>query len=436
MKHLILFFFAVFTPLCFAADSEQWCRFHGPNGQGHSAATGLPTQWSETENIVWKTPLDGKGWSSPVVWNDKVFLTSAQNEGKDCYVFCVHLKDGKILWNKKVFTQEIRMHHPRNSAATSTPATDGKMVYAVFASGRIAALDFSGNIVWTEDLKYYSQHGFASSPIIYKDKFILSVNPSNPPPDGGDMMPPREKLPPEFEPRLGWQLDWDKSYLLALDKTTGKEVWRGQRGASKIGHSTPVIVSVDGKDQIVSPAGSVIQGFDPDSGKLIWTVHSEGEPCVPTAAIGDNCVFSGTAQSAPFRCAKVDGQGDCTRTHTVWEQKRNAPMMASFLYVKPCVYTASDNGSFSAFDEKTGEFLWQKRLGEPLNLSPIYADGKIYVLSELGTTTIFKINADPAKEPEVVATNKIGEQYVQASFAVAGEQLLLRTEKELWCIGK
>ncbi len=401
-------------------SAEQWSRFRGPNGQGVSSQTDLPTQWSADENIAWKTEIPGHGWSSPIVWDDHIFLTSTTEDGKDCHVLAVDRKTGKILWDKTVFEQVTENKHERNSYSTSTPVTDGKHVFALFGDGSFVALDFDGNVAWTNrDLRYYSQHGLGTSPILYKDLLLLAVNPSN-----------RE------EPKvLGWQKPWDRSYLLALDKSTGKERWRGLRGQSRIAHATPCIVTVNGKDQILSPAGDVIQGFDPDNGNLIWTVESSGEPCVPSPAVGDGLVYSAPAGSEAIRAVRPDGQGDCTETHIAWMQKRNAPMISSFLYVKPCLYTATEGGSFSAFDAATGEFLWQKRLGGALNPSPLYADGKFYVLSEQGRTTVLKPSDDPKTPPETIAENELDE-HALASIAVAGRQLLIRTDRHLWCIGK
>jgi outer membrane protein assembly factor BamB len=414
---LVLFLFSFVIN---AQEPEQWSRFRGPNGQGISSVTGLPTEWSAEDNIAWKTAIPGDGWSSPVVWDDHVFLTSTTSEGTECHVIAVDLKSGKILWDKTVFKQEALQKHPRNSYATPTPVTDGQTVYALFAGGGFVALDFDGNVKWTnQELHYYSHHGLGTSPILYNDLLITAINPSN----------------QEDPVRLGWQLPWDQSYLLALDKTTGKERWRGKRVLSRIGHSTPVVLNVNGKDQIISPAGDVVQGFDPANGELIWTVQNFGEPAVPTIAIGDGLVFMSSMPSDSMRGIKPDGQGDCTKTHVVWEQRKNVPTMASFLYIKPCLYTACDNGSFSAFDAASGEFLWQQRLGGPLNSSPIYADGKIYVTSELGATTVLLPNADPKKQPKVLATNEL-EEHVLATIAVAGKQLLLRTDHNLWCIGK
>ena len=424
LKNMILlcvcYVFGLVTTL--AQTSENWTQFRGPNGQGISKATGLPLHWSAEANIAWKTDIPGEGWSSPIVWNDHIFLTTTTEDGKNCHIIAVERKSGKILWNKLVFTQVPQQHkHELNSYATPTPVTDGKTVFAVFSGGDFVALDFEGNVRWTNtDLNFYSQHGMGTSPILYGDLLILAVNHSN-----------RE------EPKqLGWIQPWDKSYLLALDKNTGKERWRGMRGMSRIAHAMPAIMRVNGKDQIISPAGDVIQGFDPIDGKLIWTVANKGEPCVPSVVIGDGLVYSSTSRTDLLVAVRPDGQGDCTETHIVWESKRNVPMIASFLYVKPCLYTCTDNSIFSCLDAVTGEYLWDLRLKiGALNPSPLYVDGKIYVLSEQGTTTVLKPSADPKQPAEIIATNELGE-LTRASIAVAGNQLIIRSANTLWCIGK
>jgi len=423
MKKYILFCACCFIAFATASaqEPENWTRFRGPNGQGISKATSLPLNWSATENITWKTAIPGEGWSSPIVWNDHIFLTTATEEGKNCYVIAVDRKTGNVLWNKLVFTLEpSQFRHDMNSYATPTPTTDGKSVFAVFW-GSFVALDFNGNIQWKNtDLKFYSQHGMGTSPILYGDLLITAIDQSN-----------RE------EPKgLGWQQPWDKGYVLALDKNTGKERWRGMRGSSRLGHATPVVLRVNGKDQIISSSGHVVQGFDPVDGKLIWTVTNDGEPCVPSPVIGDGLVYVSTTSSAPIRAVRPDGQGECTSTHLVWEQKSNTPMMSSFLYIKPCLYTASDNGMFTCLDGATGEVLWNTRLMTgALNPSPIYADRRIYVLSERGTTTVLKPSADPKKPAEIIATNQLNE-LCRASIAVAGKQLIIRSANHLWCIGK
>ena len=425
-KFIALFIYCIITIITASAqEQENWARFRGPNGQGISKETGLPVNWSSTENIAWKTDIPGEGWSSPVVWNNHIFLTTATEEGKNCHVIAVDRKTGKILWNNIVFTQKPnQFRHDMNSYSTPTPVTDGKSVFAVFSGGSIVALDFDGKILWiNSDLDYYSQHGMGTSPILYGELLLLAVNPTN----------------REAPKGLGWQQPWDKSYLLALDKNTGKERWRGKRGLSRIAHSTPAIMKVNGKDQIISAAGDVIQGFDPANGNLIWTIDNDGEPCVPSTVIGDGLVYTSTSNTAPIKAVRPDGQGDCTKTHIVWETKSNTPMISSYLYVKPCLYTASDNGAFTCLDASTGEVLWDTRLRiGSLNPSPVYADGKIYILSERGTTIVMKPSSDPKNIAEIIATNELegGTEICRASMAVAGKQFIIRTANKLWCIGK
>ena len=410
-----------------AQEPEQWSRLRGPNGQGISTATGLPTHWSDTENIAWKCPIPGEGWSSPVIWNDHIFLTTATDGGKECRVIAVNRKDGKILWNQSVFTQELKMQHERNSRATPTPVTDGQRVYAVFPNGHFVALDFAGNVVWKNtELNFYSQHGFGASPIVYGDLLIAPINPSIDPSNN-----------PNDEPvRNGWQLPWDRSYLWALDKNTGKERWKTMRGMSRISHSTPVVIQVNGKEQIVSMVGDVIQGFEPATGTLIWTVQNSGEPAVPIPAIGEGMVFMCPSPGSPIFGIKTDGQGDVTDTHVVWRLSQHFPMTSSFLYVKPCLYVATERNSFVALHAETGKVLWERRLQGRPDSSPIFADGKIYVTTHEGVTTVFKPNADPKVPAEIIATNEIGETTVQATLAIAGKQIFIRTDKELWCVGK
>jgi outer membrane protein assembly factor BamB len=427
MKVIVIFLFSIFGYATLNAQSiENWAQFRGPNGQGISSATGLPERWSATENITWKTPIPGEGWSSPIVWNNHIFLTTTTEEGKNCHVIAVDRLTGRILWDKIVFTQNTnQQRHDMNSYATPTPVTDGQLVYAVFSGGGMAALDFNGNVSWlNQQLDFYSQHGKSVSPILYGDMMILAVNHSNQE-EGVDR-------------RAGWQLPWDKSFLLALDKSTGRERWRTLRGMSRIAHSTPVIMQVNGRDQIISVVGDVIQGFNPSDGRLLWTVDSDGEPCVPTPAIGEGLIYSAPTGGAPIRAVRPTGQGNVTATHIAWERshQNTTPMMSSFLYVKPYLYTCS-NITFSCLDATTGDLLWQLpiRTGA-LNPSPVYADGKIYILSEQGTTTVLRPSNDRTTPAEIIATNQLDDPTTRGSMAVYGKQLFIRTANTLWCIGR
>lgn len=398
-------------------SAENWPRFRGPTGQGVSTETGLPLKWSETENVAWKTPIPGLGWSSPIVWGDRIFLTTALANDTSCHVLCLDLKTGKILWDKEVFQQVVRRRERPNSGATATPVTDGQLVYATFCDGSVVALDFDGNVAWTNrDVQYYSRHGMAASPILYQDLFILPVDPST-----TDMT----------NERLGWQLPWDKSYILALDKKAGKEKWRGQRGMSRIGHSTPNIMTVDGKPQLVSAAGDVIQGHDPATGQRLWSVPNFGEPCVPSIVIGDDLVYSAPGSMKPaIRAARPGHAG--REASVAWEQPEQMPMLASFVYAKPHLFTVKETGFAMCLNAETGQIIWKQRMPGKYSASPILAEGRLYLLSDAGECTI--IEAGP--EFKQIATNSIGEAKCQASISVSQGRLLIRSENALYCIGK
>lgn len=394
--------------------AENWPRFRGPTGQGVSTETNLPTKWSATENIAWKASIPGLGWSSPIVWGDRVFLTTTRNGDTSCHVICIDRDTGKILWDKEVFQQVVRRRERLNSGATPTPVTDGQLVYAVFCDGSIIALDFDGNVAWVNrEVQYYSRHGLGTSPILYQDLLILSIDHST-----TDMT----------QERLGWQLPWDKSYILAVDKKTGKERWRGPRGMSRIAHSTPNIMTVDGKPQLVSAAGDVVQGHDPANGKLLWTVPSMGEPCVPAIVIGDDLVYSAPTGGAAIRAVRPGHAG--REAKIVWEQTDQVPMLPSFIYSKPYLFTIKETGFAMCLNAETGQVIWRQRLNGRFSASPILAEGRLYLLGEDGVCTI--IEAGP--EYKEIAKNTLGDVKCQASMVVSQGRLFIRTENALYCI--
>ena len=397
--------------------AENWSGFRGPTGQGISTEKGLPLHWSDKENIAWRTPIPGIGWSSPIVHDDHVFLTSTTQKGVSCHVIAVDRRSGKILWNTKVFEQIPRKKRDHNSHATPTPVTDGRLVYAVFSAGSIAALDRAGKVVWTNhDIKHYSLHGLAASPILYDDLLIMAYDGSS---DGKNA-------------RIGFKIPWQGAVILAVDKKTGKERWRGKRGPSRLGHVTPAILRTNGTTQLVSSTGDAIQGFDPDDGTLIWSVYSKSEGVAPSNAIGNGLVYTATGFEVPrIRVVRTDGKGEVTGTHIAWEQAKGVPMLASLLLVQPYLYTVTDKGVVTCYQAKSGDIVWQERIGGKHSSSPVYADGKIYFLSERdGESAI--IEAGP--EFKLIARNKINEK-CKASAAFSQGNLFVRTEKNLIRIG-
>jgi outer membrane protein assembly factor BamB len=399
--------------------AENWPRFRGPTGQGSSTETNLPTKWSATENIAWKTEIPGESWSSPVVWNDRVFVTTATEGGTSCRVLCLNRDTGKILWDVEVFKQPTLKKEGRNSYATPTPCTDGSAIYAVFGGGSIAALDFNGKPLWTNhDVPFYSQHGLGASPILYKDMLIM----------------PFDHSAREGEKRVGWQIPWDKSFILAIDVRTGKQRWKAMRGQSRIAHVTPNIARVGSRDQLISGAGDVIQGYNPDTGKKLWEVKSQGEGVVPSIVIGDGLAYSVSGFEKPtIRAVRLDpdAKGDITSTHLAWEQKKNVPSLPSLLLANNLLFAITDAGRLTCMDPKTGDPIWEENLKSKFTPSPVSADGKVFVLSEDGETHIF----EAAKEFQLISTNPLNER-CQASPAISNGKLFIRTEKNLYCISR
>lgn len=399
--------------------AENWPCFRGPSRQGVSSETGLSLRWSRTEGVLWKTPIPGEAWSSPIVWEDRVFVTTAAEGGKSCRVISLDAATGKILWDKEVVRQEPPSKHPRNTHATPTPATDGERVYAAFGDGSVVAVDFAGAIVWTNrDFPYRSQHGMATSPILWEGLLIQARDPSG---EGDDEL-------------IGWQIPWDKSYVLALDAKTGAVRWKAPRGLSRIGHVTPNLwTAPDGKVQVVSGAGNVVQGFDARTGERIWTSKNIGEGVVPSIVIGEGLAFAacGFGGREAIRAFRLGEKGDLGETNVAWERRKGMPKVPSFLYLAPHLYAVDDGGLAACLVARTGEVVWEERLGGAHSASPVGADGRVYFLSDDGETTV--VEAGPAFK--VLARNPLGEK-TQASMAVSGGRLFIRTAQHLWSLGK
>ncbi|HXT38447.1 MAG TPA: PQQ-binding-like beta-propeller repeat protein [Candidatus Angelobacter sp.] len=410
----------VFVPALLASatllQAENWPQFRGPAHQGLSAESSVPLHWSGTSNVLWKAAIPGESWSSPIVWGDRVFVTTATENGQSCRVLSLAAKSGKILWDKEVFQQVPRQKQARNSFATPTPAADGKRVYACFGDGSFAALSFDGDIVWTNrDYPFYGEHGLGSSPILHRGLLIMARDGSN---DGDDK-------------KLGWQKPWDQSYLIALNAKTGRGRWKGKRGLSRISHGGPNIWEHDGKTEVVSEAGDVVQGFDFQTGERLWSGEVIGEGKVPSVVLGDGLVFTsgGWGGKETIKAFRLGGQGALKETSLVWEQKKGMPKVPSMLYMKPHLFALTDGGVATCMKADSGELVWQERVGGNFSASPVGAAGRIYFLSDNGETTV--IEAGP--EFKVLAKNPLGEK-VQASPAFSQGRIFLRTANHLYCV--
>jgi outer membrane protein assembly factor BamB len=389
------------------AAAEDWPQFRGPTGQGHSTEQNIPFEWSETRNVVWKVPVPGSGWSSPVVANGKVWMTAAMQVGKSSQVslraLAFDAESGKELVNAEMFRREATVINIKNSRTSPTPILDGDRVYVHFGADGTAALSSSGELLWKTQFRYDSEHGNGGSPILFGDLLILNC-------DG-----------------------FDQAFVVALDTRTGKVRWKtSRRQPWSQAYSTPLAMRVADQDQVVSAGAFRATAYDPLSGKEIWRVNYEdGFSNVARPVYGQGLVFISTGFNEPALIAvRPDGKGDITRTNVAWTLERGAPLTPSPLVVDDVLYVVSDIGIATALDAKTGKPHWQQRLGGNYSASPVFADGRIYFQSEEGLTTVIA----PGTAFTLLARNEL-DGATLASLAVSGGSIYIRSNTHLYRIG-
>jgi outer membrane protein assembly factor BamB len=391
--------------LAAAVPAEDWPEFRGPTAQGHSTERGLPLEWSESRNVMWKTRVPGLGWSSPVVAGGRVWITSAIKErGGSLRALAFDVETGRELVNAEVFrTRNADPLNAKNSLASPTPIVEGDRVYVHFGADGTAALTTSGETVWKTRLAYESQHGSGGSPVVYGDLLIFSA-------DGSD-----------------------RAFVIALEKQTGKTRWKtSRRQPSDQAYTTPLVIRVGDRDEVVSVGAFRAAAYEPESGKEIWRVgYGDGFSNVPRPVYGHGLVYIATGFQQPTLIAvRPDGTGDVTRTHVAWTLRRAAPLTPSPLLVGDELYIVNDGGIVSCLDATTGETRWQHRLDGSFSASPVFADGRIYFLNEEGVATVIL----PGKEFRTLATNHVDGETL-ASMAVSAGSIFIRTNSHLYRIG-
>jgi outer membrane protein assembly factor BamB len=393
--------------------AEDWPQFRGPTGQGYSSERGLPLEWSETRNIVWKVPVTGQGWSSPVVAGGQIWLTTMtgpreprRREALSLRALAFDAATGKEIVNVEVFRVESPAPmHQKNSAASPTPIVDGERVYVHFGADGTAALDTRGQILWKTRLPYESQHGNGGSPVLYRDLLIVNCDGN-----GGE------------------------AYVAALDTKTGKIRWKTDRRLpADQAYATPLVIQVGDRDQLVSPGAYRAASYDPLTGKEIWRVgYRDGFSNVPRPVFGQGLVFIATGFNTPSLVAvRPDGSGDVTRTHVAWAETRGAPYTPSPILVGEELYFVNDTGILSCVNARTGKFLWQQRLGGNYSASPVLIDGRLYFTSEEGVTTVVA----PGTVFRQLAVNRL-DGATLASIAISNGSLFIRTDTHLYRIAQ
>jgi len=390
--------------------AEEWPQFRGPTGQGHSAEHDIPVEWSESRNVIWKTPLPGVGWSSPVVAAGKVWVTAAVKDrnGGSLRALAYDVATGRELVNTEVFrVASVDPLNAKNTRASPTPILDGDRVYVHFGADGTAALTTTGAIVWKTKFDYESQHGDGGSPVLHGDLLILNC-------DGDDV-----------------------AFVVAIDKQTGKIRWKTtRRQPFAQAYSTPLIIRVGDREEVISVGAYRAVAYDPANGREIWRVSypvrfPDGFSNVMRPVYGAGLLFISAGFNIPsFIAVRPDGTGDVTRTHVAWTLMRGAPLTPSPLIVGNDLYVVSDNGIAQCLDARTGEPYWQRRLKGNHSASPVYADGRIYFLSEEGTATVI----EPGHQFRELASNQLDGDTL-ASIAVSSGSIFIRSDTHLYRIG-
>jgi|TARA_B100000678_G_scaffold276293_1_gene268972 hypothetical protein len=418
MRLVVLFFFVAGL-----IRAENWPGWRGPSGDGISAGKGIPTKWSSKENIAWRIAVRGEGHSSPIVWGDKVFLTSSLTEKNKRILLCIDRLSGQTVWQRDVVQSPPETVHRLNSRASGTPATDGKQVYVTFMRAEgdeviapnvgserlitpgkiiVAAYDLDGNEKWKTNVgDFLSAHGFNTCPVLFEDLVILNGDH-----DGN-------------------------AYLVALDRQSGRQRWRTRRENKTRSYVTPIIREIDGITQMILSGSLCIASYDPRNGKRHWIVDGPTEQFVASMVYDGKYVFAtGGYPERHTLAIRPGGKGNVTDTHIAWRTTRGAAYVPSPIISGRYLLMVADSGIASCFEARTGKRHWMERLPGGHSPSPVSADGLVYFVSDRGVTTIIR----PSETFAVIAKNELGEP-VSASPAISQGQIFLRTHQHLYCIG-
>ena len=413
MKGCIILLITVASCVVIEAN-EQWSQFRGHFGNGIIKSTSAPINWSENTNIDWKTPIHDRGWSSPVIWNDQIWMTTATKEGNKMYAICVNKLSGKIEHDIHVFdVKSPQAITNENTYASPTPVVEEGRVYAHFGTyGTVCISTKDGQILWKRrDLNCDHEIGAgpASSPFIYNNFLIFNV-------DGRDVQ-----------------------YVIALNKETGETAWKTNRSVDfsdvqinqRKAYGTPFIIPRGNTNQMVSIGAKGVYSYDPENGKELWKAEHRGWSIAPRPVYGEGLVFTMIDRDRPEMWAiDPSGSGDITETHIEWKETKRMPPRASPIFFKGLLFVVDRNGYISCLEAKTGKSLWQKRMKGRFSASPILANNLIYFFNEYTVCTIIK----PVKELIIVAENKLSDGKLLATPAFDENSIYIRTENNLYRI--
>lgn len=387
--------------------AENWPGWRGPRGDGTvTQAPNLPVAFSIENDTAWKTKIPGAGHASPIIWEDRIFLVTAEEENTNRSLLSLDRRTGEILWSRTVLKSGLEDIHRLNSCASSTPVTDGERIFVSFLDGEhmfIAAYDFDGNELWkTRPGTFSSKHGYCSCPVLWNGKVIIN----------GDH-------------------DGD-AYLVALDQKTGEEIWKRERPNKTRSYSTPIIREIDGRTQMILSGSLSVASYDPDTGDQHWVIDGPTEQFVASIVYNDDLELLFMTCGFPQKhmlAIRPHGSGNVTKTHIAWRDTAGASYVPSPIAIGDYFLVVADNGVASCFVAETGERYWRERLPGGHSASIIAANGLAYFTSDEGIVSVI----NPGPTFNIIAQSDIGEN-VYASPAVFGNQLFIRGEEHLFCI--
>lgn len=385
--------------------AKYWPRWRGPSGQGLAAGSGYPDRWSATDHIMWKTPLESEGNGSPIVWGSRIFLVTSAGGGAKRGIAAFNRADGRKLWETFAPDAPVERVMPKNGYASSTPATDGRLVYAYLGSHGVLAVDVNGRQAWHQAVgPIEAYHGTAGSPLLYKDRVIVYQDQRGP---GG--------------------------FIAAFDAKTGARRWMKPR-TEQVGWGTPIAIRAGARDEIIVSSMRKVYAYDPGTGDVLWTAGGSLVEVIPTPVVGHGLVFASSGRSGPTLAIRPGGSGDVTATHVAWKEVKGSPFVPSPLLYGDELYLVNDMASIvTAYDAKSGTVLWQGRLGdavrEGFSASPVAVDGKVFFTNDMGETFVLQAG----RAFTLLHVNRLDEP-VLASPALVDGAWYFRTHRHLIAI--
>ena len=403
-SYCLIFFLLIINTV---SEAQNWPGWRGPNGDGTSMETNLPVQWDSITNVVWKVPVPGIGYSSPIVFNDKLLITTALPNTREKVLLCYDAKSGKLLWKETVVKSPFERKHDNNSHASGTPVTDGKTIFVSFLDGKdivVAAYDFAGKQLWQKRPGTFSSpHGYSCSPVLFEDKVIINGSSQGDP------------------------------FVAALSKTDGRVIWSVAHEKPSHSFSTPIIRKIAGKTQMIFCGNKEIASLNPADGSKYWFVSGPSEDFCSSPVYNEKTGLVLVSSAWPQRilvAIKPDGQGDVSKSHIAWQSREGACYVPSPVCIENLLFTTMTTGKLHCIDAATGNIQWAESMG-PQYSSPVIAGGLIYMPKDDGVITVIK----PGPKYEYIAKNALGEKMF-ASPAISNGKIYLRGFQHLYCISK